>query len=149
MTSSYVCPTWWISFESFIDQISLEDDSTCWFFFKTDTIYFTIKTEDQSLRKFLKIKILDYRNRIGNILTCSEVAIEPWHVSSRTLLGSPRRGWALIWSLKQLMSSQPVMNTNTAPGRSFRHMWHKTASIRLNPMQSGVQHDSESRTPEL
>ncbi|GAA0146467.1 hypothetical protein LIER_06411 [Lithospermum erythrorhizon] len=25
-------------------------------------------------------------------VTCSEVAIEPWHVSRRTLLGSPKRG---------------------------------------------------------
>lgn len=75
--------------------------------------------------------------------------MEPWHVSNNTLLGSPKRGWALTWSLKQLISSQPVINTNTAPGRSFRHIWHKTASIRLNPIQSGDQQDSESRALEL
>lgn len=75
--------------------------------------------------------------------------MEPWHVSNKTLLGSPRRGWALTWSLRQLISSQPVINTKTAPGRSFRHIWHKTASIRLNPIQSGDQQDSESRALEL
>lgn len=90
----------------------------------------------------MKCHSKDHRNK----LTCSDVAIEPWQVKRSTLLGSPKSGWALSWSLMQLISSQPVMKTKTAPGLSFRHIWHNTASIRLNPMQSGVQHDKESRT---
>ena len=86
-------------------------------------------------------------NQIRTI-TCSAVAIEPWHASSKTLFGSPNNGCAFSWSFKQLISSHPVMKTKTAPGRSLRHMWHRTASMRLNPMQSGFQFARESRVLE-
>lgn len=79
------------------------------------------------------------------LITCSALGIEPWHARSRTLAGSPRRGLAWSWSFKELMSSHPVINTKTAPGLSFRQIWHKTLSMRLKPIESGFQQDSESR----
>lgn len=81
---------------------------------------------------------------LNNKITCSELAIEPWQVSNNTRLESPNIGWACSLSLREFMSSQPVIKTRTAPGLSFSQIWHRRYSMRLKPIQSGFQHDNDS-----
>lgn len=91
---------------------------------------------------------LQCKSQVANnrywINTWSRVAIEPWHASNKTRLVSPSIGWSCSLSFRELISSHPVMKTNTAPGFSFSQILHKRYSIRLKPRQSGFQHDKDS-----